>query len=248
MTVNDYYKYYFSSTEIEGSSERIEAKNELVYSLLEPYLKAAAPVLELGVGKGWFARACIGHGHPYHGIEANGEQCRELEAQGIDVTCARVPPVPAGGESGEGEYGDGGYGLIYSAHLIEHLAGGEMVHELLADCPRLLAPGGVLALLFPDAMAMGNHFWNCDYTHTWPTTERRVAQALADAGFQVREGHKLCGHYTGAMRIAARAGSRPLVLRTAQMLARNPERRDLFYRGWMYLQQDVLLIATPRTG
>ena len=236
--MNDYYKYYFISNEIEGSSERILAKNELVYSLLEPFLPAKASVLELGVGKGWFARTCIGHGHSYHGIEANAGQCSELEAQGISITCGRMPPVPVDGE----------YGLVYSAHLIEHLAGSEMVHELLTDCTRLLAPGGIMALLFPDAMAMGSHFWNCDYTHVWPTTERRVAQVLTDAGFTVGAVHKLCGHYTGARRLAARIGSRQAVLRAAQAIARNPERRDICYRGWMYLQQDILLIAKARTG
>ena len=236
--MNDYYKYYFDSKEIEGSSERIAAKNELVYTLLAPHLEAGASVLELGVGKGWFARTCKEHGHPYHGVEANGEQCRELEAQGFGTTCGHVPPVPV----------EGKYGLVYSAHLIEHLAGGQTVHELFADCARLLGPGGILALLFPDAMAMGNHFWNCDYTHVWPTTERRVGQALADAGFAVEAAHKLSGHYTGAMRLAARLGSRRAVLQAAQAVARSPERRDLYYRGWMYLQQDVLLIASSRNG
>jgi len=235
----DYYKYYFSSNEIEGSAERIRAKNELIYSLLQPHLTAGAPVLELGVGKGWFADVCVAQGHPYHGVEANADQCGELEARGLEVTCARIPPIPV-------EAGD--FGLVYSAHLIEHLPGSETVHELLAECGRLLAPGGVLALLFPDAMAMGRHFWNCDYTHVWPTTERRVAQALADAGFAMRKSHKLNGHYTGAMRVAARVGSSPVVLRAAQTLTRNPERRDLYYRGWMYLQQDILLIASPASA
>ena len=236
--MNDYYKYYFDSKEIEGSSERIIAKNELVYSLLEPRLPAGASVLELGVGKGWFAQVCREHGHSYQGVEANEDQCRELEAQGLTMTCGRVPPVPV----------DGKFGLVYSAHLIEHLGGGELVHELLADCARLLAPGGIVALLFPDAMAMGSHFWNCDYTHVWPTTERRVAQALADAGFAVAAAHRLNGHYTGAMQLAARIGSRRAVLHAAQAVARSPEKRDLYYRGWMYLQQDILLIATSRNG
>ncbi len=232
-----YYKYYFSTEEIEGSADRIVAKNELVYSLIEPHLEAGSPVLELGVGKGWFANACAEHGHPYHGVEANEDQSAELEAHGFNITCGRVPPVPLE---------DGEFGLIYSAHLIEHLPGSEAVHDLLTDCQRLLAPGGVVAMLFPDAMAMGRHFWNCDYTHCWPTTERRVAQALADAGFEVLAGHKLSGHYTGARRLAARMGSHRAVLHATQAIARHPKQRDLFYRGWMYLQQDILLIAAPR--
>ncbi|MBE0428404.1 MAG: methyltransferase domain-containing protein [Thermoleophilia bacterium] len=231
-----YYKYYFSTKEIEGSAERIAAKNRLIYSLLERHLPAEAPVLELGVGKGFFARLCDEHGHPYQGLEADHEQCRMLEQDGIEVTCASVPPVTMPAP-------EGGFGLIYSAHLLEHLKGSHEVHRLLADCAGLLADDGVAAMLFPDAMAMGKHFWNCDYTHAFPTTERRVAQAMADAGLEVMAAHRLCGHYTGGKRLLARLGSHPLVLGAAQAIAGKAERRDLFYRGWMYLQQDILLVA-----
>lgn len=194
-------------------------------------------MLELGVGKGYFAGVCTGHGHTYLGVEANEEQCRTLTGDGIDVVCGTVPPVPVDGER---------FGLVYSAHLLEHLPGSQAVHALLEDCRRLADEGGVIGLLFPDAMAMGRQFWNCDYTHVYPTTERRVAQALADSGFEVLAGYRLCGHYTGVRRLLARAGSRPLVLRAAQAAARDPGRRDLYYRGWMYLQQDILLVARPR--
>lgn len=231
-----YYKYYFTSNEIEGSAERIQAKNRLVYSLLERHVRPGAPVLELGVGKGWFAHVCLEHGHPYQGVEVNEEQCRRLKDEGLEVTCGKVPPVPV-------QPPEGGFGLIYSAHLLEHLPGSQAVHELFVDCAGLMADGGVLAMLFPDAMAMGKHFWNCDYTHSFPTTERRVAQAMADAGLEVAAAHRLCGHYTGGKRLLARVGGQPLVLKAAQVVARTPERRDLFYRGWMYLQQDILLVA-----
>ncbi|MHB0915564.1 MAG: class I SAM-dependent methyltransferase [Thermoleophilia bacterium] len=235
--MSSYYKYYFESGEVEGSAERILAKNELVYRYLQPHLPPGAPVLELGVGKGYFARVAAGHSHTYRGVEANEEQCRALEADGIGVTCGMVPPVPVEDER---------FGLVYSAHLLEHLPDSQAVHALLADCRRLVDEGGVIALLFPDAMAMGRQFWNCDYTHAYPTTERRVAQALADSGYEVLAGHKLCGHFTGARRLLARAGSRPLVLKAAQAAARDAGKRDLYYRGWMYLQQDILLVARPR--
>ncbi len=236
-----YYKYYFSSKEIEGSAGRIQAKNRLVYSLLSRWLPPGAAVLELGPGKGWFARVCRERDLRYKGIEANEKQCQALEADGLEVICARVPPVPV-------KPPEGGFGLVYSAHLLEHLGGAEQVHELLSDCARLAGDGGVVAMLFPDAMDMGANFWNCDYTHVWPTTERRVAQAMADAGLEVVASHRLRGHYTGARWALAAAAARPLALKAANVLARSPERRDVVYRGWMYLQQDVLLVGRPRAG
>ncbi|RJQ43038.1 MAG: class I SAM-dependent methyltransferase [Gaiellales bacterium] len=235
--MTSYYRYYFESGEIDGSAERILAKNELVYEFLKPHLAPGCAVLELGVGKGYFARVCTEHGHSYRGVEANEDQCRALADEGMEVTCGAVPPVPVEDER---------FGLVYCAHLLEHLPDSRAVHALMADCRRLVDDGGVIALLFPDAMAMGRQFWNCDYTHVYPTTERRIAQALADSGYEVLAGHRLSGHYTGARRLLARAvGSRPLTLRVAQAVARDPQRQDLFYRGWMYLQQDILLMARP---
>ncbi len=236
-----YYKYYFSSKEIEGSASRIKAKNRLIYNLLSPWLPPAASVLELGPGKGWFAQVCQEHGHKYRGVEASQDQCLALAAEGFDVTCAKVPPVPLMPPPD-------GFDLIYSAHLLEHLAGAEEVHELLRGCAGLARADGIVAMLFPDGLAMGPHFWNCDYTHVFPTSERRVAQAMADAGLDVIACQRLRGHYTGARQLLAGAAARPLVLKAASALARSPERRDVVYRGWMYLQQDVLLLAKPRAA
>lgn len=232
-----YYKYYFSTDTIPGSDERIRAKNELIYSLLAPCLEPGASVLELGTGKGYFARLCAGRGHSYHGIEADEGQCRALMEEGFEMTCSRLPPLPDTGD---------GFGLVYSAHLLEHMPDSHAVHELLAGCARAAADDGVVAMLFPDALAMGREFWNCDYTHLYPTTERRVAQAARDAGLEVSAGCRLNGHYTGVKRLLAQAGSHHLFLKAAGVAARRQDRRELFYRGWMYLQRDILLIMKPR--
>ncbi len=238
MSRKNYYSYYFEGNEIEGSTERIRAKNELVYSYLQPHLPPGAAVLELGVGKGFFARLCRERGHAYRGVEASEEQCSRLRSRGLEVTAALVPPLPE-------ELGNG-YGLVYSAHLLEHLPSSREVHQLLEQCAAVISEDGVVAALFPDAAALGSEFWNCDYTHCYPTTERRVAQAMTDAGLEVIAAHHLHGHYTGAGRMLARVASRPLFLRGALAATRDRGRRDLLYRGWMYLQRDVLLVASPR--
>ena len=241
MSRTDYYNYYFSGDEVEGSSERIRAKNELVYNYIEPYLPPGGPVLELGVGKGYFAALCRERGHSYRGIEASEKQCQRLADEGYHVDCSKVPPLPPV---------NSGFGLIYSAHLLEHMPDSRTVHQLLLECTKLLQPHGIAAMLFPDATTMKQEFWNCDYTHAYPTTERRVAQAMADAGLEVVAAYHLNGHYTKVRRLLARAGSRPIFLRVALALSRisslSARRQDLLYRSWMYLQQDILLIAKPQ--
>ncbi len=235
MSRRGYYDYYFSSEEIEGSAARIRALNELVYGRISPHVMPGSPVLELGVGKGFFAWICRDHGHDYLGVEANGEQCARLKKQGLDVICAQVPPLPPELEDE--------YGLIYAAHLLEHLPGSRAVHELLSQCRDRLAGGGAVAMLFPDAESMGSDFWNCDYTHTYATTGRRIAQAMTDAGLRVVTVQTFNGHYRGGRRLLARAGSSRLVRSVTQALAREPARRERYYRGWLYLQKTILVVG-----
>ena len=230
------YDFYFATGQIPGSARRIAVLNDLIYARLTPWIKRDSSVLELGTGKAFFARTCAGRGHAYLGVEANQSQCRQLEQEGFGMVCGRVPPIPVSGKR---------FDLIYNAHLMEHLSGSDMVYQLLADCHRLLETGGVLATLVPDAEAMGMEFWNCDYTHTYLTTERRLTQALADAGFRLLASNRFNGHYTGVRRQLARAGSSRFTMKGIRALTRSGKRRDLAYRGWMYLQQTLLLVATP---
>lgn len=68
---------------------------------------------------------------------------RSLDSQpydGVDDVC-RVPPLP---------YEDATVAHIYSGHFFEHLPPWD-VEPLLAECWRVLIPGGTLTIVVPDA-------------------------------------------------------------------------------------------------
>jgi SAM-dependent methyltransferase len=134
-------------------------------------------VLEIGPGKGYFYRALrrFAPRAAYTGIDRNPNILRALGTKKTIV--ATVPKLP----SLRGVT----YDLIYAGFLIEHLAGSEDIAALFSWCRRHLAPGGRLAVTFPDALSIGMQFWNEDYTHRYPTTQRNVGMAGRDTGFVV---------------------------------------------------------------
>jgi predicted SAM-dependent methyltransferase len=59
-------------------------------------------------------------------------------------------------------YGDGAAAFIYSSHLIEHISRWQAV-ELVRECARVLAPGGVLRIATPDLATLVSWYQNRDF-------------------------------------------------------------------------------------
>ena len=56
---------------------------------------------------------------------------------------------------------------------------------MIEEIREALVPGGALVVACPDSVRWGSHFYDCDYTHSYPMTRRRLSQLLADHGFHV---------------------------------------------------------------
>ena len=63
-----------------------------------------------------------------------------------------------------------------------------------------LRPGGVFFVVVPDYLKERGFFWDIDYTHNFPTTERRVRQLLYDGGFEIERVVRSIGTATGPAR------------------------------------------------
>jgi predicted SAM-dependent methyltransferase len=120
----------------------------------------------------------------------------------IDPELLDVTPDVVGDITGRLPWSDGQAHRIYIGHVLEHLALDD-VPTALAECKRLLAPGGLLAVVGPDcdrATAMliegeisgvehelvvtGAGRWAHD-VHQWYSTGPAVEEALIEAGFAV---------------------------------------------------------------
>jgi hypothetical protein len=47
-----------------------------------------------------------------------------------------------------------------------------------------LAPGGTIVVACPDYSRWGHYFYDCDYTHAYPVTRRRLDRLLRDHDFE----------------------------------------------------------------
>lgn len=233
-----YYNHYFEAEQSDTASRLIRLKNKKIYKFTSKHLgNQNGAVLELGVGKGYFADICAEEKHEYFGIEASDSACGGLVEKGLHVTQCLVPPIPF--ESRK-------FDLVYASHLLEHLPNSEKVYELLKEVYRVLSKDGVLAVVFPNYISMGREFWNCDYTHIYPTTERRIDQLLHDAGFSHIETVRFSGHYADGRRYLVKPLLRIFPYSVLQFLFGWLVNRELIYRGWMYFQEDILMIAKKR--
>ncbi len=101
---------------------------------------AALPVLDAGCGTGGFLRRAGAALHiPMVGLEYNAHAAhRAAEKAGVEVTAGSVNAMP---------FHDAQFGGLFSLDVLCH-AGAEP-ELMLAECRRVLAPGGVMVLNLP---------------------------------------------------------------------------------------------------
>jgi len=134
--------------------------------------------LELGPGRGHFARSVLSLGWEYRAVDASPAVLRLLRDDGIEVTEAFVPPVPK-------EIG-GGYDLALMEHFIEHMDSPVSARALLDSICQLLSQDGLIFIVSPDYLVHRSNFWDCDYTHSFVTTAERLRQLLLDCNYEIR--------------------------------------------------------------
>jgi SAM-dependent methyltransferase len=181
----DFYKNKHNS----GQVTKLGAMNlgryqQKLRHIMSTYQYLPALVLEIGPGLGWFARECKSAEYSYLCIDVNQGILRELSKEDYRTICGFVPPLPIRSESVE---------VVVADQVIEHMISFREASELLADCHRALKVDGFLMLGFPDFIRMGVAFYDCDYSHSFVTTENRIDQILRDTGFEPVKLTRFCG-------------------------------------------------------
>jgi hypothetical protein len=196
------YKYFSDEQDITTAGRWIvERQNRFLLRLIARHLPSptSPSVLEIGPGHGAFARACKEHGFPYEAVEANPSMAERLQQDGFQVSVSAVPPLPAGERRS----------VIVMQHVLEHMQSVDAALSLVSQCASRLVPGGVVIVCGPDITVMKDDFFDCDYTHVFPTSGRRLRQLLHDGGFEVVDSG--FEHF---------AGRHPAVVKTMALFAR----------------------------
>jgi SAM-dependent methyltransferase len=164
---------------------RIRHSKALV-SLLSRYLPDNAKILEVGPGHGHFLRAAAAAGMLPDAIEPSDDFRSRLVDSGIDISTEEVPPI---------RRPDNSYDLINACMVLENLPTSREAGEFACEAHRVLRPGGIISLIFPDYMTWGRFFFDEHYTHSFITTEERVRHLLSCQGFEVIRTEHVLGWY-----------------------------------------------------
>lgn len=142
-----------------------------------PRLRDAAPVLDLGCGRGEALELLEAEGIECRGADSSSAMVRHCRERGLDAEHGDLLDALAGAEPGS-------LGGIVSFHVIEHLAP-ERVERLVQLAFAALRPGGVLVLETPNPLSVAvtaRSFW-LDPTHRRPVHPEALWACYEHAGF-----------------------------------------------------------------
>jgi 2-polyprenyl-3-methyl-5-hydroxy-6-metoxy-1,4-benzoquinol methylase len=158
-----------------GSDEDVVRRVQQSFADL---FRGAAPVLDIGCGRGIFLEILARAGIEAIGLDHSDESVEFCREKGFRVQREDAHTFLAGTEQQ--------FGGIFCSHVIEHLAY-EDASALLKLCYRALRPGGVLLVVTPnplDLAVISEIFW-LDPTHVRPYPAPLLRNMSEAAGFRI---------------------------------------------------------------
>jgi SAM-dependent methyltransferase len=173
VAVPDYFAF---ESRMRGS---VEAIRERQRRYVEDF-RAAAPVLDVGCGRGELLALLREAGIEARGIDADADMVAYTRGEGLDVEQADLVEYLQG-------LADGSLGGIFMGQVVEHLPAHVLVRSLELAAAKL-RPGGVLIAetinpLSP--IALRNYF--ADLTHAQPLVPETLELLARQAGFAETE-------------------------------------------------------------
>lgn len=145
-------------------------------------------VLEIGPGRGDFADICLKAGIQYSAIEANRQMAESLQAKGAHVVRAMAPPLPAL---------DKQFDSVVMINVMEHMNDVRDALAITGQIRDVLKPKGRFVICSPDYLNWRRNFFNCDFSHNYVTTRRRLDQLLVNAGYTNIRSRYMSGPFSG---------------------------------------------------
>lgn len=197
-------------------------------------------VLEIGPGDGYIAELSREAKLDYTAVEGSAGVAAGMRARGFQVLDGYVPPMPAGLSDS--------YKACFLLHVLEHMKTPMEAAHLVSDVRSRLAPGGVFVIACPDATRWGHHFHDCDYTHAYPVTQRRLVQLLRDQGFDVLTQTLYTGPVFGLRGLPVSWLAKALYWPLLDELIGPRRFNDVYNRGFLTFLPNLLVIARRPTA
>jgi SAM-dependent methyltransferase len=164
--------YFAFESRMRGAIEVVQEKQR---RYLEDF-RGAAPVLDLGCGRGEFLALLLEAGIEAKGVDLDADMVAYARGEGLEVE-------HIGALEYLEELADGSLGGIFAAQLLEHLPAATVV-RLLELAAAKLRPGGLLVAetINPvSPIALRNYF--ADLTHAQPLVPETLELLARQAGF-----------------------------------------------------------------
>ena len=196
---------------------------------------ASKRILEIGPGDGYVAALSRAAGLAYTAIEGSAAVADKLSGIGLDVRQSYVPPLPVGLAPD--------YRCCYLLHVLEHMQSAAHAAQLVGEIRDRLLPGGALVIACPDYSRWGRYFYDCDYTHSYPLTRRRLAQLLRDQGFEIQCQTIYTGPIFGFLGLPLSWVAKLLYWPLLDDLIGPNRLRDVMNRGFLTFLPNLLMVA-----
>ncbi|HBG77353.1 MAG TPA: hypothetical protein DDW84_00695 [Phycisphaerales bacterium] len=172
-TDDNFYKHFAQDkpTAIGGAWVKLTARKIFKFS----EVKEGNSVLEIGPGRGDFARVCIEEKIKYTAIEANQQMADDLKALGVEVLQTRVPPLPKL---------ENKFDAVVMVHVIEHMDTMNQALEISKGIFNALNPGGKFVISSPDFVNWKYLFFVGDFSHNYVTSVKRLEGLLLSSGYR----------------------------------------------------------------
>jgi SAM-dependent methyltransferase len=126
-----------------------------IFAHFLPSLPDSARVLEIGPGRGEFARACLSRELSYLGVEPSEELCKIPEKTSIPIISQTVPPIKLESDT---------FDLIHSNDFVEHLTNYVDVMRFFGEAFRVLKPGDYFSIIRQTTLVLNTYFFPTNFT------------------------------------------------------------------------------------
>ena len=162
------YRERFSEGDIEFKEKTWSVLCERVF---QPYVRPSDTVLDLGAGRCEFINS----------IEAAEKIAVDLNPDLASFARdARVVQTPS---TDLGPIDSDTVDVVFSSNFLEHLPDKASVLQTLAECRRVLRPGGTMIVLMPNIRYLAGKYWDY-FDHHTPLTHLSLVEALTLSGFR----------------------------------------------------------------
>jgi len=236
MTEEQFYDHFHQDTPTGAGNWVARAFSKKIFDFIK--IEPGQSVLEIGPGRGVFADICLERHIEYSAVEPNRQMADSLRQRGANVVQAMVPPLPSLEKD---------FDVVVMINALEHMNGMPDALQLTGQIREALKPKGRFVICSPDYLNLRHNFFNCDFSHGYVTTRRRLTQLLLSAGFENIKSCYLSGPLRGfaCFLISALAGRLPF----GSLNAWFPDNKVFYklYKMQLTFSRKVLIL-TEKTG